>query len=194
MLTLLATIKTRLGISDTDDDAHLTGLAEIVHLRFDQFCNRNLEHADAATYEVRADATAILLPRYPVSAAITQWDLKSNEPDGWETEAATPDHLLDRDSGVVRLAAPLGTDRQRLRLTYAGGYILPGDTAGAGETDLPDAIQELALQQTLYLHRHREKLGLASVSTDRGSMTYHTNFDLIPEVQEALRPYQRLRL
>ena len=33
------------------------------------------------------------------------------------------------------------------RLTYTGGYVLPGDTPGPGQTPLPDDLEQAAVEQ-----------------------------------------------
>jgi hypothetical protein len=68
MLTLLSTVKSRLGITATTYDAILTNAIKAVSTRFDKETNRTLARAAAITEEFDADQTEILPSRYPIEA------------------------------------------------------------------------------------------------------------------------------
>src|SRR5437870_4440043 len=94
MLTQLTTIKSRLALTVTDYDYLLTSAIKAVSDRFDKECNRNLARTAAATHEFEANDTEILPPCYPVEA-VTKFELKSNESDGW-TEQTGVQYLIRR--------------------------------------------------------------------------------------------------
>src|SRR5205814_402164 len=87
MLTQLSTVKSRLALTVTDYDDLLTSAIKAVSDRFDKECNRNLARATAATHEFDASDTEILPPCYPVEA-VTKFELKANETDGWSEQTA----------------------------------------------------------------------------------------------------------
>src|SRR6266480_5806245 len=128
MLTQLSTVKARLALSVTDYDDLLTSAIKAVSARFDKECNRNLARTTAATHEFDSNDTEILPPRYPVEA-VTKFELKTNETDGW-VEQTGIEYLIRRQC-VISLSVPLNTINSQpstCRVTYTGGYVLPGDT------------------------------------------------------------------
>src|SRR6266581_2783976 len=93
MLTKLNTVKSRLALTVTDYDDLLTSAIKAVSDRFDKECNRNLARTTTATHEFDND-TEILPACYPVEA-VTKFELKSNEIDGW-TEQTGVEYLIRR--------------------------------------------------------------------------------------------------
>src|SRR2546427_4856944 len=82
MLTELSSVKSRLALTVTDYDDLLTSAIKAVSDRFDKECNRNLARTTVATHEFDASDSEILPPCYPVEA-VTKFELKANETDGW---------------------------------------------------------------------------------------------------------------
>src|SRR6267142_1834657 len=130
MLTLLATVKTRLGIDEFDlsSDAILTNAINAISVRFDKETNRTLARTAAATQEFSADDTEICLELYPVES-VTKFELKQNETEGWIEQTGV--EYLIRNRCVLSLAQPFYASRSTLnapqaRVTYTGGYVLPG--------------------------------------------------------------------
>src|SRR5204862_861884 len=134
MLTQLNTVKSRLAITVTDYDDPQTSAIKAISDRFDKEPNRNLARTTAATHEFDASDTEILPPCYPVEA-VTKFVLKANETDGW-TEQTGVQYLIRRQC-VISLSSPLSAINYQpstCRVTYTGGYVLPGDTPDAGQT------------------------------------------------------------
>src|ERR1043165_8121044 len=96
MLTLLSTIKARLGLTDLDVqfDALLTNAIKAITARFDKECNRTFARTVAATQEFDAGDTEILPACYPVGA-VANFELKPPEAGGW-VEHAGIDFLTPR--------------------------------------------------------------------------------------------------
>jgi hypothetical protein len=109
MLAQLATVKTRLGITDTTDDTIITNFLEWASALADRFTNRQLERAASATYECQADKTEIILPRYPVESIAT-FKIKSNETDGYTTITGVT--YVIKQYGIISILAPLGSAEQ----------------------------------------------------------------------------------
>src|SRR5438034_7822709 len=103
MLTQLSTVKSRLALTVTDYDDLLTSAIKAVSDRFDKECNRNLARSVAATHEFAANDTEILPPCYPVEA-VTKFELKANETDGW-VEQTGVEYLIRRQC-VISLSIP----------------------------------------------------------------------------------------
>jgi len=188
MLTQLTTVKSRLPLTVTDYDEILTTTIRAVSARFDQECNRALARTVNATYEFSAEETELRPPGYPVES-VSKFELKSNETDGWSEQADV--EFLIRRQCVVSLASALGSFRQQARVTYTGGYVLPGTTAGAGQTTLPDDLEQAAVEQVAYWYRNRDKLGLVRTWPHDGTYEGFAQLDLLLEVKAVLRKYER---
>src|SRR6266480_5193373 len=136
MLTLLSTIKTRLGIDEFDlsSDAILNNAINAISVRFDKETNRTLARTTTATQEFSADDTEICLESYPVES-VTKFEMKQNETEGWIEQTGV--ECLIRRACVLSLNLQLSTcnfQPRQARVTYTGGYVLPGTTVGVGRT------------------------------------------------------------
>ena len=147
MLTQLTTVKDRLALTVNTYDTLLTNAIKSVSTRFDQITNRTLARTISATQEFSADKTELILSCYPLES-VTKLELKSTEAEGW-VEQTGIDYLI-RNACVVSLASRLGTWRDQGRITYTGGYVLPGTTPGAGQTALPYDLEQAAIEQVAY--------------------------------------------
>src|SRR5438874_397839 len=149
MLTQLITIKSRLALTVTDYDDILTNAIRAVSARFDQECNRTLARTVNALHEFNADETELRPACYPVESA-SKFELKMNETEGWSEQTGV--EYLIRTQCVVSLVSPLYSLSAPClgRLTYTGGYVLPGATPGAGQTTLPDDLQQAVVEQVAY--------------------------------------------
>src|SRR6266487_3063687 len=149
MLTQLSTVKSRLALTVTDYDDLLTNAIKAVSARFDKECNRTLARTTSVTHEFDAADTEILPPCYPVES-VTKFELKSNETDGW-SEQTSVQYLIRRQC-VISLSAPLNSQHSTLnppavaRVTLTGGYVLPVSTPSAGQTALPDDLEQAAVE------------------------------------------------
>ena len=190
MLAQLTTVKARLGITDTTDDTLLTNFLELAGGRFNRFCNRVFARVASATYEFGGDEQRLVPPSYPVESVAT-WALKSNETDGYVTQTVV-DYLIRRGC-VLELAVPLGAGSELGRITYTGGYVLPGTTPTGSQTALPDEIEHACVEQVAFWYQNRHRLGLANVGGEGGSVTQlNPTEDLLPTVKAVLQSYRRL--
>jgi hypothetical protein len=188
LLTQLTTIKNRLGITDTTDDTLLTNLIKFASGRFERDCHRLLERTANAVEEFSADATEIRVARFPIES-VSQFHLKDNETDGWQLQSDV-DYLVRR-ACVISLGGALGTQTQQAKVTYTGGYVLPGTTPGSGQTALPDELEQACVEQVAYWYQNRHRLGLLSVPADGRTFYQLAKVDLLPNVASVLATYER---
>src|SRR2546426_11521464 len=135
MLTTLLNIKSRLGLDafDTENDFILTCTLKHVSARFAAECNRTFDYGVDLKFEFRGDQENILVDHPPIES-VSKFELKTTESEGWGPQSAIG-YLLSPQKTTIELAEPLGTTAQLGRVTYTGGYILPGGTpASAGQT------------------------------------------------------------
>jgi len=195
MLTQLATVKARLAIDqfDLQYDAILTNAIKAVSARFDKECNRTLARTVGLTEEFSGEATEIRAACYPIEA-VTKFELKSNETEGW-LEQANVEFLIRRHC-VVSLSQPLiyrcsTINSPQARLTYTGGYVLPGATPGAGQTVLPDDLEQAAVEQVAAWFQNRDRLGLDTIWPHGGTYEKFIQSDLLLNVKAVLVKYER---
>src|SRR6266481_1742452 len=147
MLSTLATLKTRLAIEEfnVEFDTLLTSALDAISARFDHECNRTFARAENLTHEFAGDDLEVMPQCYPIET-VTKFELKENEADGW-IEQTDVQYLLRR-ACIVSLQSPLFTLRSSLsiaRITYTGGYVLPGTEPADGQTSLPPDLEQAAI-------------------------------------------------
>ena len=193
MLTQLATIKARLAIDSLNvqyDDLLTTALTALSS-RFDRETNRTLARTVNATHELDASDTEIIPTCTPIEA-VSKFEIKYNETDGW-VQQANVDYLI-RNSCIISLSSPLSTlnsQASTCRITYTGGYVLPGNTPGPGQTALPPDLEQAAIEQVAYWFQNRDKLGLLRYWPKDGVYLQFDKLDLLPTVLAILRKYER---
>ena len=197
MLTQLTTMKARLNISpaDTTQDDLLTRAIAAVSTRFDRECNRTLARTVGATQEFPAADTEIIAQCYPIET-VSKFELKATEADGW-IERAGIDCLVRRGC-VISLSVPLSfvpeissIGTQVARVTYTGGYVLPGTTPSPGQTALPADLESAAVEQVAVWYQQRDKLGLFRHWPSSGTYLVLSQLPLLPQVTAMIRPYRR---
>ena len=198
MLTTLSTLKTRLGIDEFDlsSDTILTNALTAISARFDKETNRTLARTTAATHEFSADDTEICLACYPVES-VTKFELKTNETEGW-LEQTNVEYLIRR-ACIISLPFPLCFPPSPIsylrssvaRATYTGGFVLPGDTVGTGQTLLPSDLEQAAVEQVSFWYQNRDKLGLQRLWFHGGTYEQFAQLDLLLPVQAVLKRYAR---
>jgi hypothetical protein len=193
-MTTLETLRIRCGIdsADTADDALLARLIVWATGLMQARCNRTFARAEDITHEFRADELCLVLPRYPVEE-ITAWEVRSSSLDSWAA-VTDPAHHLDQAAGIVDFpGSPLGSRSERARITFTGGYVMPGATAETGQTALPGELEQAALEQCLRWYRDKDRLGLTGVNS-QGSVSTPAGLVLLPDVLTTLEPYRRFNI
>jgi len=188
LLTQLTTVKSRLGISDTTDDTLLTNLIKFASARFERECNRFLDRQASTTDEFTADTCELRVSRYPIES-VSAFHLKTDETEGWVAETGV--EYLIRRACIISLTFALGDCSQLVRITYTGGYVLPGTTPGSGQTALPDDLEQACVEQVSFWYQRRHQLGLITVPSDGRTFYQLGQIDLLPNVLPVLKKYER---
>jgi hypothetical protein len=191
MLTELATVKARLGIADATDDALLTGYIQQASAMFERHCNRVFARTVAATQEFPANELEIALRYYPIEV-ISAIHLKTSEDGGWELQSDVA-YLL-RGACILSFSSPLGSSRVQARVTYTGGYVLPGTAPGAGQIALPKDVENACVEQVCYWYRARHRGGINSASGGQASIGLESGLGLLRVVKDTLELYHRIQL
>ncbi|MDX1951503.1 MAG: head-tail connector protein [Verrucomicrobiota bacterium] len=189
-LTLLASVKARLKIdpADTNDDALLTSFIEYASGLFCKYCHRTFERGVNVQEEFWCEDRELRPSRYPIEA-VASFETMSDQATGWVLESDVQYQLWTTKNGIY-LVSRLGSGMEKLRLTYTGGYVLPGNTPGAGQTALPNEIEHACTEQVAYWFSSKDRLGVSSASTEGSSVSY-SNLKLVASVQMTLDRYRR---
>jgi len=195
MLTTLSTLKSRLAILDTDtsSDALLTNGIKAVSARFDRECNRTLARTVDARFEFSANDTELAVACYPIET-VTRFELKTSESAGW-VEQPNIDFII-RHACIISLASALSIQHLALpaaRVTYTGGYVLPGTEPLAGQTPLPADLEQAAVEQVAYWFQNRDRLGLLRIWDYNGTYRHFAVVDLLSSVRAVLANHTRWR-
>ncbi len=197
MLTQLATVKARLAIAPADisQDELLTRAIEAVGARFDRECNRTLARTVDAKQEFDARDTEIIARCYPMET-VSKFELKGSEAEGWVEQTGVS--YLIRAGCIVTLCEPLAplalglaTGPALGRVTYTGGYVMPGTAPGVGQVALPADLENAAIEQAAVWYQQRDKLGLIRHWPSGGTYLVLSQLPLLPQVSAMLRPYRR---
>jgi hypothetical protein len=195
MLTQLTTIKARLQILDTDNtyDALLSNAIKAISARFDKETGRTLARTENATFEFPADAGEICPPCYPIESA-SKFETKSTEAEGWQEQTGI--NYLIRAGCVLSLLSSLSSlpSPAQGRVTYTGGYVLPGTPPTAGQTLLPDDLEQAAVEQVAFWFQNREHLGLKTYWPAGVAYQQFAALDLLDSVKAVLAHHTRWSL
>jgi len=130
---------------------------------------------------------------YPIET-VTKFELKNTEAEGWIEQLGVT-YLL-RQACIISLTLPLSfvpqaATPQLARVTYTGGYVLPGATPSAGQSALPDDLESAAIEQVAAWFQQRDKLGLIRHWPSGGTYLVFIQLPMLPQVSEMLRAHQR---
>lgn len=186
-LCLLADVKADLGITDGSQDTYLNGEIAAASAAVDAWCGRVL--ARETVQELRRDLAldVVMLTRSPVASIVSVVE------DGVTLAAAA--YEVDGQTGMLYR---LDNDDRRLwrasklMVTYAAGYLLPGQNG----RDLPVDIERAARLMVVTAARKRGRdLSIRSeAAQDVGSVSYLDPREgmeaMPPEVAALLSPYR----
>jgi hypothetical protein len=196
MLTQLDALKSRLALTDTQYDTLLTNTLTALGERFDRECGRVLARTVDATEEFDAADTEITTACYPIES-VSKFELKTNEEAGWIEQPGV--EFLVRRNCVISLAFPLCSQLSSIisqpalaRVTYTGGYVLPGAAPGAGQTALPGDLEQAAVEQAAYWFQNRDHLGVIREWPKGGVYEQFVDLDLLPGVRAVLAKHKRM--
>ncbi len=198
MVAQLSTLKARLNIADTDlqyDDL-LTSALAATSAMFEKECNRTFARTVDATYEFDSDDLELIPPIYPIES-VTKFETKENETDGWVEQ--TDVKFLIRKACTISLSQAINNQPSTLnncsisRVTYTGGYLLPGSADVPSATRLPSDLEQAAIEQAASWFMNRDKLGLTRYWPKGGIYLEFLKTYLLPNVRSTLDRYQRMK-
>ena len=191
---LLSELKSRLGIDNTDADTELNRHIEAASAMVDRHLNRVLGYSEDATFEFSAGDAEFVLERYPVDGALV-FQVRDRASGAWSVARPDYDLPMDGRSGVVRITSgPLGSHGQVARVLYAGGYVLPENSAEEWQYAMPEDIQHAVIEQVAGQWNTRHHLRNRAQGGEAAQVPADIVVGLLPTVQAVLEPYRRYRL
>jgi hypothetical protein len=183
--------------ASTDYDEALVQLGKGVAAQMQKHCNRKWQRVEDDVHEFSADCISQTVPRYPVED-IAAIDIKRSGETAWED--ILDDYLANffAASGVIEFTGILGTHRDKVRVTYTGGYWWDDgeeaepQTLPEGATAVPD---DLLHAWHLQCQAEAEHTGLVKArivrAEDEESNKSMRSLDLLPQVKNILLGYIR---
>jgi hypothetical protein len=201
MLTELTTVKSRLALDALDPtyDALLSSAIAAFSSRFDLETNRTLSRTVNAQFEFPAEDGEVAVPCFPIES-VTRFERKISETEGW-FEQAEVEYLIRRGC-LISLATSFAKVRaanwssppELVRVTYTGGYLLPGSAAVPAATPLPADLSQAVVEQVAFWFQTRNELGIVRQWPRGGDYKQLVDSDLLPSVRETLGKYKRFTL
>jgi hypothetical protein len=158
-------VRTRLGLSAANDDV-LEEIIEEVSSQFDAYLRRYLaKQTYVETLQGSARQTIVLSQAPVVSISSVTYGGDAVDSSEYSIVDAYAG-MLWRDNYWTRTAQVFsrfssdllpGTEQYDWVITYVAGYVLPPDTPGASDYELPAAIRRLALTQCQFDYATRRR-------------------------------------
>ena len=190
-LTTLATVKTELGITDTDNDAWLQTKITQTSVAIASACRRVFQQETVADYfnlGWRSCDEALVLSRFPVNEVVSVTESNSVlAADQYDVDSSKG--MLYRMRGDCRSAWTGG----RIAVTYSAGYVLL--------TTLPHDLEQacILLVKQNYFAKTRDPLiksvaipGVSTYDYWAGSTGKGGGGGMPPEVQTLIEPYKTI--
>lgn len=192
VIVTLDEARQNLGIEDTRDDAALARTIAGLEGRFEDHLRRLLARCEGQVDTMDGGGRWLFLRRFPVET-VTEVRIDAAQNWGDETIVDATDVRLNAERGYLAYGpcgVPWPAGVCNIRVTYTGGYVPAGQTAGTGQHAMPEAIRRALLLQLGFEWRNKNNLGAASVSAQGASVAL-APAKLLPEVEDALAPYIR---
>lgn len=177
---------------ESEWDAAVAALGKSVAAKFDRHCSRGFARAENQIDKFSARAAAWVLTRYPVEDIAT---VELVDPDGTAGVIAEGDWWLDEKPGLLETETIAGAKRQKIRITYTGGYWLDprdGTAMPADATPLPDDVLEAWILQCQHEAESRGLFHAVSFRSQKDEGSPKTaDAGLLEAVTETLRPFRR---
>ena len=197
-VTALARVKTRASLTRTEFDVMLTQIIDGLTALFERLTNRTLLRAEGIVALFDGGRSVIgLLKALPIEA-ITEIKEDANPVDFTAVTALIDgtDFIANPDGGLItHLPTRVNwlTGIRNVRVTYTGGYVAAGSTPQVNQAAMPEDLQEAATMQAGHYFKHRDRLGITSISADGASLGL-APAELLPAVRKTLLNYRRYPL
>jgi uncharacterized phiE125 gp8 family phage protein len=182
-LITLSDLKTYLEITDTTFDTILNDLIEAVSEEFETYTSRKFIQATYTDEYFDGDGTRILwLPNWPIISVTSVV-----ENDVTLTEGNEEDYIVYKEEGYLwRVGTVWAEGVKNIKITYTAGYL---------QSDIPkDLVLAVKKQVAFEWQKQKSKRwGEQARTFPDGSITFIIS-ELLPDVQDILNRYKRMRI
>ncbi len=194
----LADVKDRLGITKTDYDTVISRIITGLEEKFNSFTRRSLvQNAADVTQYYTGSGNRLQLNRYPVISITSIKEALDYDFDSADALTANTDYRqvnAGKNGIIYRLYLNWQPSEDAIQVVYRGGFCAAGQSPGTGETAIPADLREAAIEQSSFIFKRRDDIGLASVGFEGGSINKFSAMKLLPMVEETLKRYRRPQL
>lgn len=192
----LADVRDRLGLGDTDNDSTINRIIVGIESVFNRFTSRYLVlNAVDVTGYFTACGPRFQLNRYPVVAITSIKESYDYDFDSADALTADTDYRLVRQgkNGILyRINTNWPQIEEGIQVVYRGGYCPAGQTPGESEFAMPADLREAAIEQTSFIFKRKDDIGLSGVGFEGGSISKFSAIDLLPIVKKILETYRKV--
>lgn len=165
-------------------DSLLDAILLAVSQRIEMVANRKLF---STTYtELHDGGSQKLFVKNPPITSITSLTYAPDFDFSNGVVLGTSEYLLDPSDKKNSIYSTFGAflpGCEALKVVYVGGYI-GADVTG---TNVPAALKQAAINQTIYMFKNRKTVGLDNVQIGEGVLSKITTHWILPEVQDLAR-------
>lgn len=166
-LTLLATVKTELQISDTSADTWLASQITAVSEQVESYCNRIFARAAVTeTRQIETPSSRLVLSRYPVDSSQSLSVVYGDD----DTAVASTDYRLWAADGILQPDSCWPSCI--LTVSYTGGYYLPDSEDRDLPHDLEQAVIDLIVRRYYRWINKRDPMLRSEAVPDVLSVSY----------------------
>jgi len=194
-ICLLADVKERLGLDNTDNDDLLTRVILGLENIFDGECHRPLIMTDSDVTEYfSAMGSYLQLNRYPVISITSLKQALDYDFDSAEALEENVDYRLMNNgvNGIIRrINLQWFEVPDSIQVLSRGGFCAAGVSPAEGEIALPAKIREAAIEQATFIYKRKDDIGLSGVGFQGGSISKFSAIELLPMVKNILSDYKK---
>jgi len=194
-LCTLDDVKSRLGITKTDDDTVIGSIIAGMESIFNIFTSRLLlqNSADATEYYT-GRGMYLHLKRYPIISLTSVKEALDYDFTSAIALTVNSEYRLinsGKNGIIYRVCSAWPDLPDCIEVKYRGGYCAAGATPASGEIALPADIREAAILQVCLFFKRKDDIGLSSMGAQGGSANKFTDMELLPIVKQLLDNYRR---
>lgn len=183
-LTTLAKVKTALEITGTDDDTYLEALIDRVSEIIEAYCDREFNSESREEIFDGTGTDDYITDEWPINS-ITSLSIRQStlNEDDWETLDSEYYHYYG-DQGVVHYLNGFLKGVKNYKIVYTAGY-----------TEVPDDLEQAAIDMISYYYNKRKSKNVQSESIGDYSITYSKSDNVIDDLglDVILDKYKKVR-
>jgi len=179
----LADVKDRLAETTTDHDVTIAQIIAGVEAIFNSYTQRTLIAPAADTTEYYTGCSKkLLLKNYPLISITSITEASRYDFDDQTALVADSGYRLiggGKNGIIYRMYQNWLGIEDSIEIVYRAGYAAAGVELGDNEAALPADIKEAAIEQTCFIFKRKDDIGLSSVGFNGGSVSKFSAMDLL---------------